>query len=292
MQQGVMNGIMSGLLAAGYPADLLADLALPDIDPGQFRVNNTDTLEYAQGGLRFTTTAGASDFGVQYYTGFFPRPAVVLDTQGVATLTGTLAATIAAIGDPAQIEAGINALLGNLDTGILFRSGYTRYHQIGADYAQVIAGFNLRGEIAANITEDLKGDDGLVYNPSLAWSLGFDRDIFAGVNANLQVNETIRLLDDKTGSDPLLDFEADTDITSTRLTLVISKKFFRNELEIKATGIWGLEDRDCYILPAVVWTRGDVALELSGGIFAGDKKGELGQYRDNAFFRTILTYSF
>jgi hypothetical protein len=169
---------------------------------------------------------------------------------------------------------------------------YTRYHQIGVDYAQVIAGFNCRAELAGHITEDLAGDDGLVYNPFLAWSLGFDRDLFAGINANLQVNESIRLLNNKVGSDLLADIEAGTDLTSTRLTLMLSKKFFRDELELRATAIWGIEDMDFYILPAVVWTKGEVELELSGGIFAGKTDGELGQYRDNGFIRTALTYSF
>jgi hypothetical protein len=74
--------------------------------------------------------------------------------------------------------------------------------------------------------------------------------------------------------------------------MVFSRKFFRDELELRATAIWGIEDMDCYVIPALIWTRGDVALELSGGIFAGDKKGELGQYRDNGFIRTLLSYSF
>jgi hypothetical protein len=58
-----------------------------------------------------------------------------------------------------------------------------------------LSGFNLRAELAANITEDIAGDDGAVYNPSLAWSLGFDRSLVAGIRATLQCNETIRLLD-------------------------------------------------------------------------------------------------
>ncbi|MDR2070895.1 MAG: hypothetical protein LBP81_05720, partial [Treponema sp.] len=153
-------------------------------------------------------------------------------------------------------------------------------------------GFNLRGEFAANITEDLKGDDGMVYNPFLAWSLGFDRDVFWGINVNLQVNESIRLLNNKVRSDILKDIEGGADLTDTRLTLVLSKKFFRDELELRATGIWGIEDMDCYILPALIWTRGDAGVELSGGIFAGNQDGELGQYRDNGFVKTVLTYSF
>jgi hypothetical protein len=269
----------------------------PSVDSAQISVD-TSTLEYAQGGLRFTTTVGSSDIGVQYYSGFLPRPAVILNEQGVADLTSAIAAYAlqyyAATDTDAKESArnSIRALLANLNPRDLFHIAYTRYHQIGVDYARVIAGFNLRGEVAANITEDLKGDDGLVYNPSLAWSLGFDRDIFAGINVNLQVNESIRLFYNKIGYKPLADIEAEADLTDTRLTLVLSKKFFRDELELRATGIWGIEDMDCYILPALIWTKGDVALELSGGIFAGDRKGELGQYRDNGFFKTVLTYSF
>jgi hypothetical protein len=62
---------------------------------------------------------------------------------------------------------------------------YNHYHLIGADWAQVIAGFNLRAEVAAKLTSDLDDDDGSVYNPSLAWSLGFDRDLFAGISLTL-----------------------------------------------------------------------------------------------------------
>jgi hypothetical protein len=279
--QNAVSGQLMPQIASHFTSP--AAISPPSIDPAQISVD-TSTLEYAQGGLRFTTTVGSSDIGVQYYSGFFPRPAVILKEQSVRELVYKIAT--------AGSDPGRNAILAGLNPRDLFDIAYTRYHQIGVDYARVIAGFNLRGELAANLTEDLKGDNGLVYNPSLAWSLGFDRDIFLGVNVNLQVNENIRLFDSKIGSNPLADIEAGTDVTSTRLTLVLSKKFFRDELELRATGIWGIEDMDCYILPAFIWTKGDVALELSGGIFAGDRKGELGQYRDNGFFKTVLTYSF
>jgi hypothetical protein len=270
----------------------------PAVDPDQITID-TSTLEYAQGGLRFTTTAGSSDIGVQYYSGFLPRPAVLLNEQGVVALANKISPYATTIFTPGSTiiavtgaQSSIRTILASLNPRDLFDIAYTRYHQIGVDYAQVLWGFNFRGELAANITEDLKGDDGLVYNPSLAWSLGFDRDIFAGINVNLQVNESIRLLDSKVGLNILSDIEAGSDITGTRLTLALSKKFFRDELELRAAGIWGIEDMDCYILPALIWTKGDVTVELSGGIFAGNKDGELGQYRDNAFFKTLLTYSF
>jgi hypothetical protein len=42
---------------------------------------------------------------------------------------------------------------------------------LGVDYGQVLFGFNTRAEFGTNITEDLSGDDGLVYNPAIVWSL-------------------------------------------------------------------------------------------------------------------------
>ncbi|MDR3160260.1 MAG: hypothetical protein LBU28_01440 [Spirochaetaceae bacterium] len=231
---------------------------------------STTGLGYAQAGLRFTTTVGASDLGIQYYFGRLPRPAAAF--TGMEQLV-------------AQAAAG---------SDLTWRPAYdyNRYHQIGADYAQVIGGFNIRAELAANITEDLAGDDGEIYNPSLAWSLGFDRDLLWGINLNLQVNETIRLFDGQVQDNRVLDVEAGTDISSTRLTGILSKKFLRDELEVRTALIWGLEDQDFYILPGLFWTRGDVVLEFSGGIIAGEKTGELGQYRDNGFIKLGLTYSF
>jgi hypothetical protein len=227
--------------------------------PSPPTVPDTSTLAYAQTGLRFTATIGYSDIGAQYYYGRLPTPAFKTQLPP---------------GAPLPMVTVI----------------YNPYHQIGVDWAQVIAGFNLRAEFVANITEDLSGDDGNVYNPHLAWSLGFDRDMAWGINLNLQANETIRLLDDKI-TDPL-DREADTDITATRITAIVSKKFLRDEIEVRAAMMWGVEDRDFLITPSLVWTRDAVSIELAGGIFGGDKDGQFGQFRDNGFIKTAITYSF
>ncbi|MFP3090916.1 hypothetical protein LQZ21_11385 [Treponema sp. TIM-1] len=234
---------------------------------GPFSVTppDTSTLDYAQGGFRFTTTWASSDLGFQYYYGRLPQPAI----------------HIKGLKDYPNSSEGIHPQL-----------TYTPYHQIGVDYAQVIRGFNLRAELAAHITEDLSGDDGGVYNPFLAWSLGFDRDLLWGINLNLQVNETIRLLQHRLTDNIAVDTEAGKKPTSTRLTGILSKKFLRDELELRTALIWGLEDQDVYILPGLFWTRGDVVLEFSGGVFAGNRQGELGQYRDNGFIKLGLTYTF
>ncbi|MDR2480885.1 MAG: hypothetical protein LBD07_01140 [Spirochaetaceae bacterium] len=223
---------------------------------------DTSTLAYAQEGLRLTATVGSSDIGIQYYHGRINKPAYKI----------TLAS-------PPSVE-------------IL----YNEYNQIGIDWARVIAGFNIRAETAANITSDFKGDDGSVYNPSIAWSLGFDRDIFWSVNLNIQANESIRLMNNKTGSADIMasdfDIEGGKDATYTRITAALSKKFFRDELELRTAVLWDIEDNDFFIVPAVVWTKDSASVECSGGIFGGDDKGELGQYYKNCFAKIILKYLF
>jgi hypothetical protein len=104
--------------------------------------------------------------------------------------------------------------------------------------------------------------------------------------------EKVILLHDKIGDDPMTEIEAGSDPTSTRLTAKLSKTFFRDELEIAAAVIWEPEDKDCLIMPAVTWKRNDVTAELAGGVFAGDKTGQFGQYRDNGFVQMRLKYSF
>jgi len=231
---------------------------------------DTGSLKYAQAGLRFTTSIGSSDFGFQYYFGRLPRPVVNgLNPNGFFSLVDGL--------HPEALVPDIN---------------YNYYHQIGADFARVISGFNLRAEFGANITKDLDGTDGNVENPALVWSLGFDRDLIANINLNLQGTGRFTLFHDKINSDPLVDCQAGSKITSTRLTAVFSRKFLRDELELKVSGLWGIEDKDFLVMPSVVWSRNDVSAELSMGFFGGDREGELGQYRDNGFAKVMLTYKF
>jgi hypothetical protein len=241
---------------------------------------NTSDLGYFQTGLRFTTTVGPVDIGAQYYYGNLFQPDVVFP---VDVFIGDLISKNTPP-DPANFYTGNPALL--------YKIKYNRYHQLGVDYAQVVFGFNLRAEFAVHLTEDLKGSDGSVRNPFIGWSFGFDRDLFWGINLNFQCNETIRLLNSKVDSNPILDCEADTPITSTRFTVHLSKRFFRDELETKATVIWDAENNDCYIIPGLAWTVRDLAVELSAGVFAGDESGDLGQYWKNSFVKVGVKYSF
>jgi hypothetical protein len=238
---------------------------------------DTSSLKYFQTGLRYTTTIGPADIGAQYFYGNLFRPNVAFTAEGIDNF----------------IDALVTSYGTNIDLDLLApQINYSRYHQIGADYAQVLYGFNVRGELAIHLTEDTKGDNGSVPNPFIGWSLGFDRDLIYGINLNMQLNETIRLLNGKIGDNPVYDTEADTNASSTRLTTQVSRKFFRDNLESKATLIWDIENSDCYIIPAFIWSQGTLSTELSAGFFAGKESGELGQYRKSSFIKFALKYLF
>ncbi|MDR3312155.1 MAG: hypothetical protein LBS64_03375 [Spirochaetaceae bacterium] len=251
------------------PDDLRMLENLPGgISAVSFWPKNLDTLKYAQAGIRWTTTIGAADIGAQYFFGNLQRPTVAKITPVSPS--------------PPSLEITLD---------------YDRYHQIGVDWAQVLGDFNLRAETAVNLTADLSGDDPAVRNPFLAWSLGFDRGLFAGITVNLQAAETVRLRDGGISGASIVpglpaDCEGGSDAIATRVTCVLSRTFFRDELELKATSVWDIEGRDFLIIPGVTWTRQDLELKLSGGIFGGNTNGELGQYGGNNFVRAGIRYVF
>ena len=242
---------------------------------------DTRTMEYAQAGLRYTTTLGPLDLGFQYFFGCLQRPAVTYSVDDdFLTPEDPLTPKDPTTNPKIKFDAiHINAF-------------YNRYHQVAADFAVVVHGFNIRAEAGANITKDLDGKDGTVENPSIVWSLGFDRDLIWGINVNLQGTGRIRLFQNRLGTNPALECEAGSKLTSSRITGYLSRKFLRDELELKVSGLWGIEDKDFLIMPAVIFSRNDVRAEIAAGFFGGSKKGELGQYRDNSFLKLLLTYKF
>lgn len=236
--------------ATGYGIPALADITYASLLP------ETATLAYSQAGLRFTATSGPVDWGLQYYYGYLPTPAasVVLGASPSVSLA------------------------------------YSRYHQAGADLAAVLAGFSLRAELAANITEDLAGDDPAVYNPALAFSLGFDRDLFAGINLNLQYAGSYRFGDE--GITSAYDVEHGSTAFASSLTAVLRQGLFKGALEWQLTFLWELAEEDWLFMPSITWNPGDAAIELSAGVFGGDEAGNLGQYVDESYLKLVMGYDF
>jgi hypothetical protein len=103
-------------------------------------------------------------------------------------------------------------------------------------------------------------------------------------------------MDDKVGSTDFtsasFDIEGGTDSTATRIMATLSRKFLRDELELRLAALWGIEDRDFVLMPALIWTRDALSIACSGGIFGGDEAGQLGQYHKNNFVKLRIAYAF
>jgi len=235
----------------------------------------TDNLKYAQYGLRLTTSIASQDLGFQYVYGNRKTPSVSIDTQKlfIAQVNPLAPETSTLIFNPDAISVS-----------------YDRFHQAGIDWASVVATLNLRAEAAVNMTEDLAGSDGAVSNPDFSWSFGFDRDI-AGFAILAQGFGSVVLMHDKIGRSPD-DCQGDADATSTRILARISRSFLRGALDISATVVSGIEDRDWMCLGEISSTRDAVSVGLKGGFFGGSRDGGLGQYRDNGWASAYMSYAF
>jgi hypothetical protein len=251
---------------------------------------DTTTLKYGQVGLRFTTTTGPLDWGMQYYYGYKPQPAFDIKSM-MASIGNPLA--------PGPVLQGLTAATtaeqatSALDKLVL-PLVYNPYHQAGFDAAMALGPVNMRAEAAANITYDLKGDDPAVYNPNLAFSLGADYTIpVINVMANAQVNETLILFHDKIDhSATSVDTEAGSDLTSTRITLNLSRNFIQDQLVVECSGVYEVEQKDFLIMPKVSWTDGGFSMGLGAGFLLGDADGQFGQYKDNSYIKFTLGYQF
>ncbi|HSV55905.1 MAG TPA: hypothetical protein VLH39_02210, partial [Magnetospirillaceae bacterium] len=152
----------------------------------------------------------------------------------------------------------------------------------------VLAGLNLRAELAANLTRDMEGGDPYVRNPHLVFSLGADRDLWQGINLNLQFAGDLRLGDLPSP----FDIEAGTDTLRSTLTAVAFRRLFRDRFEARLSALWGFQDADYLMVPSISWTEGDAKVALSAGIFGGDAGGRMGQYRDADWVKLTFSYTF
>ncbi len=233
-----------------------ADAALAN----PFAAPDTKRLDYGQAGLRLNASIGGADVGLQYFYGYLTTPAFDMNPASITAAGGKIPVS------------------------------WNRYHQVGADMATVLAGFNLRLEAGANLTEDMSGDDPLVYNPAVVWAAGFDRDLFAGINLNLQASGKIRLSHDKITSP--LDVEYGSDLTSTRIAALLSRSFAQERVKLEFLGMVGVEQADYMVEPGIVVAFGDAEVAMRGRYFGGDAAGDLGQFHDKSYVSLSLKYQF
>ncbi|PKL21920.1 MAG: hypothetical protein CVV48_05530 [Spirochaetae bacterium HGW-Spirochaetae-4] len=220
---------------------------------------DTKSLEWGQGGLRYTDSFKGVDIGMQYYTGFLRTPAINAD--------------------PAVLAATQHLVL-----------SYNRYHQIGVDSAFALGPYNIRAEAAWHQTYDPKGTDPLIRNPFASMVLGVDR-AFGAVSLNLQALGTwITNLDQVNN---VYDIESTSHKLSGTVMGQLGYTMKNGKMEVTLAGAAAIPDLNWMLVPGFTITPvDDVTLSLNGYFFGGDSNGQFGQYHARKFLEFKAAYAF
>ncbi|MCR5607218.1 MAG: hypothetical protein K6F69_10450 [Treponema sp.] len=217
---------------------------------------DTNTIEYAQAGLRITGTVGSTDLGASYYYGHYKQP-----TVNYGKMNTYLAKVLAG-----ESTSDSDKFL-----------DYDRLQVFGLEAARVFWLFNTRAEFAYNLTDDVAGDDPYVKNNSLAWVAGFDINLpIHNMNLNVQETGTYVLKNGEIENALDADYNSDDKYCHNKLVINLSDNFLYEKLKVECTGIWGIENKEFVIQPKVEYNIHEgFYLALTGGyVYSNNENGE------------------
>lgn len=216
------------------------------------------TLKYGQFGARATWTMGQVDLGLSYYNGWFKQPSINGD----------------------KIYSCISNYMQNgyINESDKFLS-YDKKQTFGLEASTVIWHFNLRGEFAYNLTDDIEGNDPWVQNNSIAWLGGFDIDLpFWNANLNVQEYGSYTLKED----------------SDNKLVCNFTTAFMNDKILPEVTLLYGIEKGDLVLLPKIT-IKPDQNLSLTASgmwIHCKDDQSEFAAWKDNSFVSLGAQYYF
>ena len=216
------------------------------------------TLKYGQFGARATWTMGQVDLGLSYYNGWFKQPSINGD----------------------KIYSCISNYMQNgyINESDKFLS-YDKKQTFGLEASTVIWHFNLRGEFAYNLTDDIEGNDPWVQNNSIAWLGGFDIDLpFWNANLNVQEYGSYTLKED----------------SDNKLVCNFTTAFMNDKILPEVTLLYGIEKGDLVLLPKIT-IKPDQNLSLTASgmwIHCKDDQSEFAAWKDNSFVSLGAQYCF
>jgi hypothetical protein len=222
---------------------------------------DTDTLEYSQYGLRLTGTYGPVDYGAEYYLGHYKTPSVSYTTNG--------------------------SYVTDLDLD------YDRLQVFGIDGAAVAGRFNLRGEAAYYLTDDIDGTDDSVHNNSLQWLTGFDTDLpFNEMNLNMQVLGCYILHDDEISYGDV-DYNSAEKYYTHKLVTQVSDSYDHGKVKPSVSVVWNIEREDLIVMPKFEYNvQDDFTVTATAALFSSSDDGEFAAYEDNDFLQVKTEYRF
>ena len=222
---------------------------------------DTETLDYGQAALHYTSTAGGLDYGFTYYAGYNKTPSFNYAFDAVDTVD--------------------------------YWFEYDRMQTFGVEAAYILAGLNLKGEMAYNMTEDFDGDKTDVHNNNIKWVGGFDRDIpVSNLNINIQETGTYILNNDEIAYGDI-EYDADDTYTQNILILSVSDSYLHEKLDAEVIVFYHFEDSDYGIYPSLEYSPvDDFTLGLEARFFGGDEDTLFGQYDENDFVEFSVAFNF
>ncbi len=244
------TALVGGGMETGLAA-LATAQKISEMERTFMREENTNALKYAQGGIRFTNTSGALDWGLGIIRSFVREPVI----KGV-DLT-----LITAASDPH------------------FELSYTPMVMVAQEAALVIKNFNFKEEVALTLTEDWEGADPDLKNSKVEWLLGFDYNIpLNNININLQTKGSYLL---NTESITVFDPEYSDRYYNNMIIGSLSDSYFYNALKLSFSGSWNVEDNDFILIPELEYTfREAVTFNISYHIYEGEQDSLFGQFDD------------
>ena len=242
--------------------DVVVCLAIgcPTLPPPVSQREPAKSWSNAQGGARFSATTGRVDWSLSAYRGFEP----------FALYQGVTLAPVAPNPFPLAI----------------IEARYPRFTVLGGDFETVTGEWGVRGEVAAFVRDSfqLEGPR-IATGPSIDAGIGVDRK--AG---NYRVSGTLlfRVEDrDKVGGESL-------DSGSRRdLSILVSadRTFGRERYQVRAFSVYNLSEQSAFLRTiATAKLTDDLALETSGGWFAGDGTDTIGRFADSDFVYARLKW--
>ena len=252
------------LLALTYANGLSEDAIYPDLY----------NLKYGQYGARVTATLGQVDLGLSYYNGWYKQPSYNAD----------------------KLTSFIDAYLANGETSDEDKFlAYDKKQTFGLEASTIIWHFNVRGEFAYNLTDDLDGTDPWVHNNSIAWLGGFDIDLpFWNANLNIQETGSFVLHGDECDKNLMdVDYSA-KGYTNNKLVANVTTSFLNDKIAPEVTVMYGFERKDLVVMPKLAF-KPDQNLTLTASgmyIWCGDDESEFKAWENNSFISLAANYSF
>ncbi len=237
------------------------------------------TLKYGQFGGRATWTLGQVDMGISYYKGWYKQPSFNGD----------------------KLNNFLNAYLANGKVSEKDKFlAYDKKQTFGLEASSIIWHFNVRGEFAYNLTDDMDGTDPWVHNNSIAWLGGFDIDLpFWNANLNVQETGAYILNGDKCDENNKDKHKSDVDYdkkgyTNDKIVANLTASFLNDKLAPEVTVMYGIERGDLVVMPKLAFKPDqNLTLTASGMIInTADEDSEFYGWRKNSFASISAEYQF